>query len=323
MTRSWISDTPDEVEHPPVPLGLNKMTIPRASLVLTVVTGMGLLLSSIWVGLSAKAFLDDLETSFGTTDVDMLKQDGRWLWEVSLLFDTCSAREDDWEWPDSLAGQDDVFLLPGEVRCEWKHQGDGDSASIVIHNRANVTLNLVMEISGGGVVFDANSQPYLIINDLGANESRIMEISLIESLSEREISVTATHISVLQAQVRMDISVFQGDLVRDVHIQDGDSVQVHYTVWDADSGDELDDGTWVETAGEPWFSIEGFGWSAIGLDIGNDRGAAFPLTPGGNTGTSHVTLLPPEIAYGNNEGHELEETWLRFELTLERAPVSE
>ena len=296
------------------------MTIPRASLVLTVVTGMGLLLSSIWVGLSAKAFLDDLETSFGTTDVDMLKQDGRWLWEVSLLFDTCSSREDDWEWPDSLASQDDLFLLPGEVRCDWQHQGDGDSASIVVHNRGNQTLNLVMEISGGAVVFAVNSEPYLIINELSANESTIMEINLIESVSEREISVTATHISVLQAQVRMDVSIFQGPESRDIHIQDGDAVEVHYTVWDADTGEELDDGTWVENAGEPWFSIEGFGWSAIGLDIDNDRGVAFPLT---DTGTTHVTLLPPPIAYGNSEGHELEETWLRFELKLERAPVSE
>ncbi len=61
-----------------------------------------------------------------------------------------------------------------------------------------------------------------------------------------------------------------------------------------------------------------FWWSAIGLDIDSDRGVAFPIT---DTGTSHVTLLPPSIAYGNSEGHELEETWLRFELKLERAPV--
>ena len=319
MTRSWISDTPDEVEHPPIPLGLNKMAIPRAALVLSVVTGMGLLFSSIWVGLSAMSFLDDLEASFGTTDVDILQEDGRWLWEVSLLFDTCSPREDDWEWPDSLANQDDVFLLPGEVRCDWQHQGSGDSASIVVHNRGNQTLNLVLEISGGSVVFAANSQPYLIINELGSNDSVIMEIHLIEPVSEREISVTATHVSVLQAQVRMDISIFQGPESRDLHIQDGDSVEVHYTVWDADTGEELDDGTWVENAGDPWFSIEGFGWSAIGLDIDNDRGVAFPIT---DTGTSHVTLLPPPIAYGNSEGHELEEAWLRFELKLERAPVS-
>ncbi|MFL2951245.1 MAG: hypothetical protein ACJZ67_00660 [Candidatus Thalassarchaeaceae archaeon] len=319
MTRSWISDTPDEVEHPPIPLGLNKMAIPRVSLVLSVVTGLGLLFSSIWVGLSAMTFLEDLEASFGTTDVEILNEDGRWLWEVSVLFDTCSSREDDWEWPESLASQDGVFLLPGEVRCDWQHQGEGDSASIVVHNRGNHTLNLVMEISGGDVVFAANSQPYLIINELSANDSIIMEINLIEAVSEREISVTATHISVLQAQVRMDLAIFQGPDSRDIHIQDGDSVEVHYTVWDADTGEELDDGTWVENAGDPWFSIEGFGWSAIGLDIDNDRGVAFPIT---DTGTTHVTLLPPPIAYGNSEGHELEETWLRFELKLERAPVA-
>lgn len=318
MTRSWISDTPDEVEHPPIPLGLNKMAVPRAALVLSVVTGMALLISSIWVGLSAMSFLDELEASFGTTDVEILKEDGRWAWEVSLLFDTCSPREDDWEWPDSLADQDVVFLLPGEVRCDWQHQGEGDAASIVVHNRGNQSLNLVLEISGGGVIFAANSQPYLIINELGSNESTIMEINLIESITEREVSVTATHISVLQAQVRMDISIFQGPEIRDLHIQDGDSVEVHYTVWDADSGEQLDDGTWFENAGDPWFSIEGFGWSAIGLDIDSDRGVAFPIT---DTGTSHVTLLPPSIAYGNSEGHELEETWLRFELKLERAPV--
>ena len=318
MTRSWISDTPDEVEHPPIPLGLNKMAVPRAALVLSVVTGIALLFSSIWVGLSAMSFLDELEASFGTTDVEILKEDGRWAWEVSLLFDTCSPREDDWEWPDSLADQDVVFLLPGEVRCDWQHQGEGDAASIVVHNRGNQSLNLVLEISGGGVIFAANSQPYLIINELGSNESTIMEINLIESITEREISVTATHISVLQAQVRMDISIFQGPEIRDLHIQDGDSVEVHYTVWDADSGEQLDDGTWIENAGDPWFSIEGFGWSAIGLDIDSDRGVAFPIT---DTGTSHVTLLPPSIAYGNSEGHELEETWLRFELKLERAPV--
>jgi len=318
VTRSWISDTPDEVEHPPIPLGLNKMAVPRAALVLSVVTGIALLFSSIWVGLSAMSFLDELEASFGTTDVEILKEDGRWAWEVSLLFDTCSPREDDWEWPDSLADQDVVFLLPGEVRCDWQHQGEGDAASIVVHNRGNQSLNLVLEISGGGVIFAANSQPYLIINELGSNESTIMEINLIESITEREISVTATHISVLQAQVRMDISIFQGPEIRDLHIQDGDSVEVHYTVWDADSGEQLDDGTWIENAGDPWFSIEGFGWSAIGLDIDSDRGVAFPIT---DTGTSHVTLLPPSIAYGNSEGHELEETWLRFELKLERAPV--
>ena len=87
MTRSWISDTPDEIEHPPIPLGLNKMAVPRAALVLSVITGISLLLSSVWVGISAKGFLDEIEASFGTTDVDILNEDGRWLWEVGLLYD--------------------------------------------------------------------------------------------------------------------------------------------------------------------------------------------------------------------------------------------
>ena len=320
MTRSWISDTPDEVEHPPIPLGLNKMAIPRAALVLSVITGLGLLLSTIWVGFSAKVFMDEIEASFGTTDIEILKEEGRWLWEVSLLYDTCSPREDDWEWPSSLADQDDGFLLPGEVRCDWEHQGAGDSASVVVHNRANQTLNLVLEISGGGVVFDYTDEPFLIVNELSSEDSAIFQISLVEEIAEREISITATHISDLQAQVRLDVSIFQGPEERDIHIQDGDFVEVHYTVWDADTGEELDDGTWAETAGEPIGSIEGFGWSVIGLDVDNDRGGGFPII---DTGTSHVTLLPPPIAYGNSEGHELEHTWLRFELKLERAPISE
>ena len=320
MTRSWISDTPDEIEHPPIPLGLNKMAVPRATIVLSVITGIGLLLSSVWVGISAIGFLDEIDTVFGTTDTDVLNEDGRWLWEVGLLFDTCSPREDNWEWPQSLSEQEGVFLLPGEVRCDWQHQGTGDSASVVVHNRANQTLNLVLEIAGGGVVFASNNEPYLIVNDLAGNDSSVMEVNLIEEISEREISITATHISNLEAQVRLDVNIFLGSETRDVHIQDGEPFAVQYTVWDADSGEELDSGDWSDSAGEGCnWSIEGFCWSAIGLDIDNDRG----LIPGINTGTTHTTLLPPDIAYGNSDGHELQETWLRFELTLRSAPISE
>ena len=321
MTRSWISDTPDEVEHPPIPLGLNKMAVPRVTIVLSIITGIGLLLSSVWVGISAIGFLDEIDTVFGTTDIDVLNEDGRWLWEVGLLFDACSPREDDWEWPHgSLSEQEGVFLLPGEVRCDWTHQGNGDSASVVVYNRANQTLNLVLEIAGGGVVFASNNEPYVIVNDLAANDSTVMEVNLIEDISEREISITATHISNLEAQVRLDVNIFQGLENRDVHIQDGDPFAVQYTVWDADSEEELDSGDWSDSAGEGCnWSIEGFCWSAIGLDIDNDRG----LIPGINTGTTHTTLLPPDIAYGNSDGHQLQETWLRFELTLRSAPISE
>ena len=320
MTRSWISDTPDEIEHPPIPLGLNKMAVPRAAIVLSIITGIGLLFSSVWVGISAIGFLDEIDTVFGATDTDVLNEDGRWLWEVGLLFDTCSPREDNWEWPQSLSEQEGVFLLPGEVRCDWQHQGTGDSASVVIHNRANQTLNLVLEIAGGGVVFASNNEPYLIVNDLAGNDSSVMEVNLIEEISEREISITATHISNLEAQVRLDVNIFLGSETRDVHIQDGEPFAVQYTVWDADSGEELDSGDWSDSAGEGCnWSIEGFCWSAIGLDIDNDRG----LIPGINTGTTHTTLLPPDIAYGNSDGHELQETWLRFELDLRSAPISE
>ena len=54
-----------------------------------------------------------------------------------------------------------------------------------------------------------------------------------------------------------------------------------------------------------------------GLDIDGDRG----LIPGIDTGTTHVTLLPPPIAYGNSDGHELQESWLRFELKVDRATI--
>jgi len=295
------------------------MTVPRAALVLSIGTALVLISSSIWVGISAINFLDDLEASFGSTDVEMLESEGRWVWEVALLFDTCSAREDNWEWPESLADQDDMFLFPGELRCDWEHQGEGDAASVAVFNRGNETLNLVMEISGGGAIFSSSGKPNLIINDIGANDSVILEISLTEDVTEREVSITATHVSVLQAQVRLDVNIFQSTEQRDVHVDYNDRIEVDYTLWNADTGEQLDDGTlWVTAGNDPAY-IDGFEWSAIGLDIDSDRGAAFP---GIDTGTTHTTLLPPPIAYGNSEDHELKDTWLRFQLKVNRAPLS-
>ena len=75
------------------------------------------------MGISAKGFLDDMDAVFGTTDIDVLSEDGRWLWEVGFLSNSCSSREDDWEWPHgSLSDQEGVFLPLGEVRCDWTHQ---------------------------------------------------------------------------------------------------------------------------------------------------------------------------------------------------------
>ena len=72
MTRSWISDTPDEIEHPPIPLGLNKMAIPRVALVLSSLTLIMIILSSLWLGISAKNFLDDLDP-FESTNSEILE----------------------------------------------------------------------------------------------------------------------------------------------------------------------------------------------------------------------------------------------------------
>ncbi len=325
VTRSWISDTPDEVEHPPIPLGLNRMAVPRAAIVLSVVTGFALILSSIWVGLSAMSFLDEMDASFGSTDVEILKEEDRWVWEVGFLLDSCSSREDDWIWPEgSLSDQDDSFLLPGEIRCDWHHQGEGDSATVVVYNRGNQSLDLVVEISGGGIIFSSSEQPYQIINDLEPGASKFFQIDLIENIVEREISISATHVTVIQAKVRMDLNIIGGSEEKDVHIEEGDPFEVEYTVWDADTGVQLDDGNWGDTAGgegfiECNFSIIGFCWSAIGLDIDNDRGLVGGII---DTGTTHTTLLPPDIAYGNNQDSELKDSWLRFELKLVRAPIS-
>jgi len=316
VTRSWISDTPDEVEHPPVPLGINQMAVPRATLMLSLGTALVLLLSAIWVGWAAWNFSADLEDSFGPP-VEAPTIDGRLAWEVDLLFDTCSPREGDWVWPESLSDQDDVFLYPGELRCDWEHQGDDDRASVAVHNRGNVTVDLVLEIRGAGVLFsDSDNTTHQIT--LEGNESGIVELELTEDITEGSITVAVSPVTVVDAEVLLEVNVFKGTEEREMHINDNDRIEVHYVVWDADTGEQLDEGDLLVTAGDDPTYIDGFGWSAIGLDIDSDRG----LIPGINTGTSHTTLLPPPIAYGNNDGHELQDSWLRFELSINRGPIT-
>ena len=316
MTRSWISDTPDEVEHPPVPLGINEMTVPRATLMLSLGTALVLLLSAIWVGWAAWNFSTDLEDSFGPS-VEAPAIDGRLAWEVDLLFDTCSPRESDWVWPESLSDQDDVFLYPGELRCDWEHQGDDDRASVAVYNRGNTTVDLVLEIRGPGVLFSGSDNTSDLMT-LESNENGIVELELTEDITEGSITVAVSHLTVVDAEVLLDVNVFKGTEEREMHINDNDRIEVHYVVWDADTGDQLDEGDLLVTAGDDPTYIDGFGWSAIGLDIDSDRG----LIPGISTGTSHTTLLPPPIAYGNNDGHELQNSWLRFELSINRGPIT-
>ncbi len=299
-----------------MPLGINEMAVPRVTLMLSLGTALVMLLSAIWVGWAAWNFSADLEDSFGPP-VEAPTIDGRLAWEVDLMFDTCSAREGDWEWPENLSGQDDVFLYPGELRCDWGHQGDGDRASLVVYNRGNTTVDLVLEIRGAGVLF-SDSDDTSDLMTLDGNQSGFAELELTDDITEGSFTVVVSHLTVVDAEVLLDVNVFKGTEEREMHINDNDRIEVHYVVWDADTGEQLDEGDLLVTAGDDPAYIDGFGWSAIGLDIDGDRG----LIPGIDTGTSHTTLLPPPIAYGNSDGHELQDSWLRFELSINRGPIT-
>ena len=318
MSGSWISDTPDEVEHPNVPLGINEMAIPRAAILLSLATAALLICSTIVVGYSVYQFAKANQDAFSVTDTDLLKdENNRWFWELDLLFDTCDSRLGDWDWPEVLAEQDDVFLYPGELRCDWEHQGEGDRASVVVYNRGDQPLDLVLEIAGGNVVFATEGDADIILEPTDANVTAIVEIELQDGVTEHDITIESSHVRVPDAEVLLDVHIFEGSEPRALHAADGDQLEVHYKVWNADTGELLDEGDLVVTAGDDSRYIKGFGWSAIGLDINEDRGLILEI----DSGTSHITLLPPPIAYGNNDGHELEETWLRFELKVDRALI--
>ena len=127
MTGPWISDTAEEIEHPTVPLGINRMAIPRAAILLSLSMIALIFISTLVVGYSAWKFLDMNQDAFDATDRSLIQdpESERWYWEAILLYDTCDPRQDDWSWPEALSEQDDLFLLPGEVRCDWEHQGEG------------------------------------------------------------------------------------------------------------------------------------------------------------------------------------------------------
>ena len=317
MTRSWIADTSEEIEHPPIPIGLNEMTVPRTMMILSFVMVIILIASSLLLVFAALDFQEELEDLFpkGTVSESDVQEDGRWSWEIDLLFDTCDSRLDDWDWPDSLSEQDDVFLYPGELRCDWEHQGIGDGASVVIYNRGNTTIDLILEIIGGSVEFKGEGGSNLLVNGLEGGDSRIIEISLTEEITEKDITITATHVEFQTSTINLDVHVFKGSNERQVHVTDGNNVQIHYILWDADTGEQLDEGDLPVTGGDDSRYIKGFGWAVIGLDIEEDRGFI------SDTGTTHTVLLPPPIAYGNSEGHELQNTWLRFEVKIDRMVI--
>lgn len=293
------------------------MAVPRTMMILSFATILIILLSSVWLAFAAVGFQNELEDLFpkGTVTEADVQEDGRWAWEIDLLFDTCDSRLDDWDWPDSLSEQDDVFLYPGELRCDWEHQGVGDGASVVIYNRGNTTIDLILEIVGGSIEFKNEGSENLLLNGLEGGDSQIIEIVLTEEITEKDITITATHVEFQSSTINLDVHVFKGSNERQVHITDGNNIEVHYILWDADTGDQLDEGDLPVTGGDDSRYIEGFGWAVIGLDIEEDRGWIQ------DTGTTHTVLLPPPIAYGNSDGHELQDTWLRFEVKIDRAAL--
>ena len=99
----WISDTAEEIEHPTVPLGINRMAIPRAAIFLSLSMVALIFLSTVIVGYSAWKFLEMNQDAFDATDKSLIRdpETDRWYWEATLLYDTCNPRLDDWNWPDS------------------------------------------------------------------------------------------------------------------------------------------------------------------------------------------------------------------------------
>ena len=170
----------------------------RAAILLSLATAALLICSTIVVGYSVYVFAKENGDAFSVTDKDLLKDENeRWYWEVDLLFDTCDSRLGDWNWPEVLADQDDDFLYPGELRCDWQHQGAGDRASVVIYNRGDQTLDLVLEIAGGEVVFADEGDSDLTLDPIEPNGTAIVEIELESDVTEHDFTVeaTTTHIA--------------------------------------------------------------------------------------------------------------------------------
>lgn len=321
MSGSWISDRPEAEEHPVVPIGFNEMTVPRIAILASIGTAFLLLTSSIWIGLGAWTFLkqfdDSVEFTSSTVSEEDIQLDGRWTWEATLLFYDCEERDGSWDWPDNLASQDETFWLPGELRCLWRHQGQGDYAHLAIHNvDDNNSLPLSIKVTHSAISMDGEGQGILL--DVDAGDAVVVPLRLEADVEDGTIfTVTLEHVSFPSALVSLDVEI-ESNGERDRHAR-SEHLDVDYYVSDADTGDYIDDGTLAAYAGEdprcgndglPWICyIEGFGWGLVGLDINN-----LDLT----SGTTHTILLPPDLAYGNSEGHEYQDTWMLFELTLNR-----
>ena len=296
------------------------MAVPRISILASFGTIAMLLLSAIWIGFAASSFLDQFEGAFAAVAEEDIQVDGRWTWEATLLFDGCDARNGDWSWPSNLADQDDIFWFPGELECVWEHQGTGDYAHLAIHNVDDERdLPLSIEVNHAAISIDGDGQS--AVTSITAGDAVIIPLRLETLVEDSEFTIEIVHVSLPSAKVSLDVDMFSDGSNRDRHVR-GERMNVAYEVRNADTNEVLDDGTLPATAGEdpmcnteppvPWICyIEGFGWGLVGLDADMQESLTMQ-------GTDHQILLPPDLAYGNSEGHELQDTWLLFDLKLEQ-----
>ncbi|MDP6379544.1 MAG: hypothetical protein QF885_07835 [Candidatus Thalassarchaeaceae archaeon] len=315
MSGPWISDEP---EDPPVPLGLNEMTIPRAAILTSLGTIAMLLLSIMWVGWGAYSFLGQMDGAFVTVDESSIKEDGRWAWEVMLLFHTCDPKDDAWDWPENLSAQDEPFWLPGELSCEWRHQGIDDRASVAVNNAGNETLDLQISVDSETVTVTHPSSGVLQIEP---DSAEVFAIRLAQNVEEEVFTITVSHPTVIDASVQLEVSLLADTNQQDSHIAPSERLNVHYQVSIYDTGEDLDEGDLPATAGEDPMCeagapsacyIKGFHWGLVGLDCNY-----FGNCIGVGSGNSHTVLLPPELAYKDRPDREpANNQWLLFELRI-------
>jgi hypothetical protein len=256
-----------------------------------------------------------MDGAFVTVDESSLQEDGRWAWEAMLLFDTCEPKDDAWTWPENLSAQDEPFWLPGEVSCEWRHQGVGDTAVVAINNAGNTTLDLQATVDSESISISEPSSGLLSIE---GDSAELLVLELDSDIDEEVFLVTISHPTVEGAEVQLEVRLLAGDEWA-LHTDYGNRMNVHYQVWIDDTGEKLDEGDLPVTAGsEPTCDagapsacyIKGFHWGVIGLDCNVLRCVI-------GDGTTHTVILPPELAYKDRPDREpANNQWLRFELSI-------
>lgn len=241
---------------------------------------------------------------------------GRWAFELVALLDGCEPTDDSWTLPEHRTDAE-PFWFDGPVRCHWSHAGVGDQTVLAFHLVDNASGAQAFDLDLDGPIRLADPATTPLAAEPGAAVPFAIELET-DAPAGTEVVIRATSASQPEAAIEL-LLVLQTSDARPVHVTEGDQLTIHYTVWDDDTEERLDEGEFPILAGDDqvvigggtvWSgTIKGFSWGAIGLDAGLDRGVL-------GSGTTHTILLPPELAYGGREGHELEHSWLRFEQSL-------